>query len=121
MGIKWSAVDFENMTIALNHTVVPGRKVEYREDTTKTESSNSVVPLVKMVSDRLKEWKNQQDLHRQLQPNDYVDEGYVCAKIDGMLIKPGYVSKHFKWLLAENGLPHIRFHDLRHSAAGYLK
>ena len=109
------------MTIALNHTVVPGRKAEYREDTTKTDSSNTVIPMVSVIADRLKEWKEQQSIHGQMQPNDYIDEGYVCTQVDGKLIRPHYVSEHFKLLLAKNGLPHIRFHDLRHSAAGYLK
>jgi integrase len=41
--------------------------------------------------------------------------------MDGKLIKPNYVSQHFKLLLTKNGLPIVRFHDLRHSAANYLK
>ena len=31
-----------------------------------------------------------------------------------------YVSQHFKRLLEWNNLPHIRFHDLRHSCASIL-
>ena len=31
-----------------------------------------------------------------------------------------YVSRHFKRLLEWNNLPHIRFHDLRHSCASIL-
>ena len=45
----------------------------------------------------------------------------MCTQIDGSLIKPHYVSEHFKLLLAKHNMPHIRFHDLRHSSAGYLK
>ena len=36
-------------------------------------------------------------------------------------MKPSYISQHFKILLKNNNMPHIRFHDLRHSSAGYLK
>jgi len=53
--------------------------------------------------------------------NDYIDEGYVCTQIDGGLLKPHYVSAHFKLLLAKHKMPPIRFHDLRHSSACYLK
>jgi integrase len=56
-----------------------------------------------------------------LQPNDYVDSGYVCTAFDGNLLRPDFVSQHFSLLLSKNDLPHIRFHDLRHSAACYLK
>ena len=37
------------------------------------------------------------------------------------LMKPNYVSQHFKLLLEKNNMPKIRFHDLRHSSACYLK
>lgn len=114
LGIKWGAIDFENETIAITHTIVQGDKVEYRKDSTKNDPSNSIVPLVPAIAEWLKQWKSQQAQHRLLQPNDYIDEGYVCTQINGSLIKPNYVSQHFKRLLAKNDMPHIRFHDLRH-------
>ena len=36
------------------------------------------------------------------------------------LVRPDYVSEHFKILLNNLGLRHIRFHDLRHSCASLL-
>ena len=52
--------------------------------------------------------------------NTYHDDGYVCAKEDGTVIKPAYLSRKFKDLLKKAGLPEIRLHDLRHSAATNL-
>jgi len=52
----------------------------------------------------------------------YIDlRKYVCTHIDGKLLAPQYVSQHFTWLLSKNNMPKIRFHDLRHSSASYLK
>jgi integrase len=121
LGLKWSAIDFENDAIAINHTVLQGSKKQFRMDSTKNDSSNADVPLATIITDNLKRWKSQQLQHKQLQPHDYIDEGYVCTQIDGSLIKPHYVSAHFKILLAKHKMPHIRFHDLRHSSARYLK
>ena len=45
---------------------------------------------------------------------------YVFVKQDGKLVRPDYVSEHFKILLKKLGLKHIRFHDLRHSCASLL-
>ena len=56
-----------------------------------------------------------------MQPNDYIDEGYICTHINGELMTPYYVSHRFSKLLAQNNLPHLRFHDSRHSSANYLK
>lgn len=39
----------------------------------------------------------------------------ICGKYT-----PDSFSKHFSKLLADNGLPHIRFHDLRHFAGSIL-
>jgi len=124
IGIKWSAVDFENSIITINHTTVQSyldSSERIRKDTTKNDSSNTLMPLVPIVSKRLKWWKAQQAQHKMLQPNEYIDEGYVCTQIDGSQIKPNYVSQHFNLLLNRSNMPHIRFHDVRHSSASYLK
>lgn len=38
----------------------------------------------------------------------------------GVPLRPLRISNNFRRLLAENKLPHIRFHDLRHSVATYM-
>lgn len=48
----------------------------------------------------------------------YLD--YVCVDEMGKLFRPNHVTDHFKLLLQQNGLRHIRFHDLRHSCASLL-
>ena len=66
-------------------------------------------------------WEKKIKEYRLLQPNDYIYEGYVCTMPDGRLIQPDFVSHHFEVLLRKNNMPVIRFHDLRHSSANYLK
>lgn len=39
---------------------------------------------------------------------------------NGTPFSPDYVSSHFSLLLKNNHLPHIRFHELRHSCASLL-
>ena len=58
---------------------------------------------------------------KSLQPNDYHDSGYIFTRKDGRLLSPNFVSQHFALLLHNSGMPRTRFHDLRHSAASYLK
>ena len=45
---------------------------------------------------------------------------YICVDAIGELIKPNYVTDHFKVVLKEHGLKPVRFHDLRHSCASLL-
>jgi integrase len=69
----------------------------------------------------LTKWKEQQQAYRALQPNNYHDSDYVCTKPNGELISPDYVTQHFAVLLKQNNMPKIRFHDLRHSSANFLR
>ena len=120
LGIRWSAVDFEADTLEINHTVVKVDKTVHRLDSTKNESSHAKYPLARTVKAELLEWKAKQDYFKSLQPKDFVDSGYVCTYNDGRPLSPNFVSQHFALLLKKGGMPHIRFHDLRHSSATYL-
>ena len=120
MGLKWKSIDFDNNTLTIQHTVVRVDKILHKKDSTKNKSSYRTMPIPKIINDMLYMLKSRQEENRALQPNDYIDEGYVFTHIDGNLILPNYVTKHFKWLLEKNSLPVIRFHDLRHSSGSYL-
>jgi integrase len=121
LGIMWRAVDFTNNTLAINHTIVKVVNTTHRKDLTKNASSNDILPLPKLIAAHLIKWKEEQARRKELQPNNYIDSDYVCTMFDGELMKTDYVSKHFKLIMKKNGLPTIRFHDLRHSAGTYLK
>ena len=120
VGLKWDAIDFEQNTIVIRHTVtqcnVDGKKVIVASDTTKTKSSRRTLPLVPFVKERLLALKEEQAENRRLCGRSYIKEylGYVCVNEIGDLIKPGYVTQSFPKLLKANGFRHIRFHDLRH-------
>jgi integrase len=121
LGLKWDAIDFEEKTLVIRHTVVRIRKTLHKIDNTKNESSHTTFPMSEKIISDLESWREQQREWKSLQPNDYVDEGYICTKPNGELLSPEFVSKHFKLLLKKNDMPPIRFHDLRHSSASYLK
>lgn len=126
LGLKWDAIDFENDTIVIRHTVtsanLDGKVKLIRKDTTKTKSSLRTLPLVPFMKERLLALKKQQDNNRRLCGRSYHKEyvGYVCVNEMGDLITPHYVTEQFPKLLDANGLRHIRFHDLRHSCASLM-
>jgi len=41
-------------------------------------------------------------------------------RYNGIPFAPDYVTHRFSELLEKNGLPHIRFHELRYSCASFL-
>ena len=121
LGLRWDAVDLEKKTLTIKHTVVIVGKDIYKQDCTKNDASNATLPISDKVVSRLERWREQQQEYKALQPNDYADTGYICTKPNGELLLPNYVSQHFTLLLKRNNMPHIRFHDLRHSSASFLR
>ncbi len=126
LGIRWSAIDFDRGTISINHKVTDGKENgEYRiftEDKLKTKSSFRTLPLIPAVRELLREQREKQERYQALFKRSYCQEylDYVCVDEMGKLFRPNYVTDHFKLLLQQNGLRHIRFHDLRHSCASLL-
>lgn len=126
VGLKWDAIDFENKTIAIRHTVTAcaekGRRIEVAADTTKTASSRRTLPLVPAFQTKLAALKEQQEKNRILCGRSYCTDylGYVLVDAMGNRLKLSYISTAFPVLLKRSGLRPIRFHDLRHSCASLL-
>ena len=126
IGLRWDAIDFENKTITIKHTVnearVDGKCTLVMADTTKTKSSFRTLPLVAPIEDMLHKMKMEQEENKKLCGNCYCQDylGYVYVNEIGEIIKPGFLTAHFSAVLKANNMPMIRFHDLRHTCASLL-
>lgn len=126
VGLKWSAIDFEQNTITISHTVtscnLDGKCVIVAKDTTKTKSSRRTLPLVPYFHEKLLAVKAQQGRNQKLCGRSYNREflEYICVDDIGDRFKPNYITSQFPRLLERNGFRKIRFHDLRHSCASLL-
>ena len=87
---------------------------------TKTDGSSRMVILPAVVSNILKKQKQKQKEWQLFHGPDYQLSGFINTWPDGRPIVTEYVGKQFKKFVEENGLPVIRFHDLRHSHATEL-
>lgn len=120
VGLKWSAIDFEQNTITISHTVtscnLDGKCVIVAKDTTKTKSSRRTLPLVPYFHEKLLAVKAQQGRNQKLCGRSYNREflEYICVDDIGDRFKPNYITSQFPRLLERNGFRKIRFHDLRH-------
>ena len=126
LGLKWDAIDFNNNTITIRHTIttfnVDGKRVTVASDTTKTKSSMRTLPLVPLFRERLLALKVEQQENQRLSGKSYNMQyiNYICVDEIGDLTAPNYITGAFPKLLERSGLRRIRFHDLRHSCASML-
>lgn len=120
LGLKWDAVDFEDKTISIRATVIKsGTEVKFVEDT-KSRASVRTLPMTDEFAEYLRSVQQRQANDKEKYGNMYQDENYVCAAENGEVLNPNRVYERFKKIIRANGLPDIRLHDLRHTAATHL-
>ena len=120
LGLKWGAVDFENEVIHIRHTVTSVRTSRIERDGTKNRSSMRTLPMLGESKKFLQAVKARQEEERQLCGAGYADGDYVCRWPDGKPYSTAIISHSFTRLIKRLGMPVIRYHDLRHSAASIL-
>ena len=126
VGLRWSAIDFKNKQILINHSVVevraPGSPALVISDNLKTQSSHRCLPLLPKIETMLLNLKAQINANKKFWGKQYCTRflDYVCVTKKGKLVRPSTLTKKFKLFLQANKLPCIRLHDLRHSCASLL-
>lgn len=85
LGLKWDAIDFNNNTINICHTIVVQKTVTTK-DRTKNKSSNRVYPLIDEIRILLLERKRKQAEYKKMFGNCYIDTDYVFTKEDGNIL-----------------------------------
>ena len=126
LGLKWSAIDFDNKNIHIvfkvTEAVVNGKTQCVMNSVMKNKSSNRTLPLVPIIEKELlqrrEEQMQNQKLYRKSYDTNYLD--FVFVNDMGTLFKPDYITRHFRELLQKNNLKVIRVHDLRHTCATML-
>ena len=119
LGLKWDSVDFSTGRLTIKRTVSKVTTTVCK-DKTKNSSSHRSFPLSHEAKEILLQIKANEDIHRQLCGSEYQENDFIFKWPNGKPFSPDYISSHFALLLKNNHLPHIRFHELRHSCASLL-
>jgi integrase len=125
LGLKWSDIDFDGSTVSIRRTLVEGSKLlpdgtglsKTKVNPPKTRNSKRTLPLPVEVAAVLKRRKSQQNSERLTAGEAWQGEDFVFTNGLGGPLWPSNVITKFRKHLKTNGLRHVRFHDLRHSAA----
>lgn len=118
LGLKWGAIDYHKNTIRIESVITCESTPE--KNRTKTATSNASFPLLPDIKDALEIRKAAQERNRSILGDSYIENDYVFTYDNGDYLKPDWLTKQFKRIIAQCGLPDMRFHDLRHSTACIL-
>ncbi|MBI1332242.1 MAG: tyrosine-type recombinase/integrase [Armatimonadetes bacterium] len=120
LGLKWSDLDLQNGSLTVSRQLqrVKGKLV-YVE--TKTRNARRSIPLPAFAVQSLQNlWARQQMQDKELAGDDWQENGLVFTSSIGTPADPRNVRRSLTKVLADNKLPELRFHDLRHSCATLL-
>lgn len=120
LGLRWLDIDL-NAGMASVRQTLEATKDGLITKQPKTAQSRRQVSLLPMTVSLLRAHQTNQKKARLALGPAYIGHDLVCSRTDGQPINPRQLSKDFLSLLRRSeGLPRIRFHDLRHTHATQL-
>lgn len=120
LALRWKDIDFAQSLLSIRRSVSYVSGQGYVEEEPKTSRGRRVIPLPQIAVDVLQQHRNTQRRLRLKAGTRWVEHDLVFPNRDGGFMNTAGLWRSFHTLLKKAGLSHIRFHDLRHSAATLL-
>lgn len=117
MGLRWTRIDGATLTVARGRVAV-GKDTE--EGDPKSRRSRRALPLPADVVTVLNRLKLTQKAEALALGVAWSDDRLVAVHEDGSAIRPEWYTDEFQRQAKAAGLPVIRLHDARHTAATIL-
>ena len=116
VGLRWSDADLDAGYVRVRRPIVliGGDVVE---STPKTSTGDRLIWLDARTVRLLREHRKAQLVARFRAGEAWQDNDLIFCKDDGTPYRPDYVTRRFKSLAGQAGLPVIKLHEGRHSAA----
>lgn len=118
LGLKWECVDFKNGVIKIDKQLQKEKKPggKYFFSSLKNNKSREITPAP-YVMELLKKQRTNQIENRLKAGSIWEDTGLVFTDEIGKNLPSITVYKEFKRIAQKIAMPHLRFHDLRHTYA----
>lgn len=120
LGLEWKHIDFESFTIHVRQSsqYIAGKGIITKPP--KNETSIRSITVPESIIALLRVYKAEQNKNRLRIGDKWHETDRLFTTWDGKPMHPTTVSSWFPEFLHKYGLPRIRFHALRHTAATLL-
>jgi len=117
LGLKWTDVDWVRKVLKIERQLErpDGNGVQFSPP--KTKNGRRTINLGKRSMEILRIHHEKQQQLRKEAGEIWSEHGLIFTTNNGTPIHPRNLLRDFRILLKDAGLPQIRFHDLRHTAA----
>ena len=117
LGLKWVDLDWVSSEIQVVRQLQRIPKQGYAFSPPKTNAGRRMIKLGTESLKKLGEQLDRQEFDKRLAGSKWEDNGLIFTSSRGRPMEQKIVHNEFKQILKKAGLPNIRFHDLRHTAA----
>lgn len=120
LGLRWSDVDWKNYTLRIERQLNRTEGTSVTFATTKTRYGKRTLKLGSKTIEVLRAHYQRQQMARLEAGEKWPDHDLIFVTSVGTPINHRNLLRDFKQELRNAGLPEIRFHDLRHTAASIM-
>jgi integrase len=117
LGLHWRGVDLDRGTLSVTGSLQGARRSALTIGEPKTERSRRALELFPETVDALREHRSRQLQERLRAGSMWADGDLVFPNEFGAYLSTTTLTRNLDGILRRAGLPDVRFHDLRHSAA----
>jgi integrase len=119
-ALRWKDVSLERRRLRVTATLTAVRNGAPVFGEPKTQHSRRTVWLSEMAAEALERHRSAQEDQRRIAGPAWVEHNLVFPNERGLPLWRSQIRTHWLRLLEKAGLPPMRVHDLRHSAASLL-
>jgi len=120
LGLKWQDLDDKRRTLRIQRQLRQVPHEGLRLEIPKTKTSIRTISIGQSMLKVLHDHRKDQFARMNGSSEDWKEHDLIFSKKDGSPIPPRRTQKYFKRAIVDAGLPVIRFHDLRHTAASLM-
>ena len=120
LGLKWPDLQWRNGTLLVQRQVQKIPRQGWKFLSPKTKAGRRAIKVGDATLQVLRLHRERQELEKAVLGDGWKEHGLIFTSKVGTPGDPSNLRLDFNRIIAEAGLPKIRFHDLRHTAASLM-
>lgn len=120
LGLKWEDIDWGNRTLSVQRQLFRPKGGGFEFTKPKSRNGSRTIKLGQSILEVLRDHQTNQWIAAKDVGEKWVDHDLIFPSGIGTPLADSKLRRSFRRVIKKSGLPQIRFHDLRHTAASLM-